>query len=102
VNGRSNCARKSADIARIEADARATAITETQNGAIAAESKDSLLQEATSECNIFTQVRDALQRIRLGTFGKCIDCGRQIDDHRWNAVPWTAPQIFSARTVDHS
>jgi len=79
-----------ADIARTEADARATAITETQNGAVAAESKESLLQETTSEWNVFTQVRDALQRIRLGTFGKCIDCGRQIEDHRLNAVPWTA------------
>jgi RNA polymerase-binding transcription factor DksA len=79
-----------ADIARTEADARATAITETQNGAVAAESKEILLQETTSEWNIFTQVRDALQRIRLGTFGKYIDYGRQIDDHRLNAVPWTA------------
>jgi len=79
-----------ADIARTEADVRSTAITETQNGAVAAESKESLLQETTLEWNIFTQVRDALQRIRLGTFGKCIDCGRQIDDHRLNDVPWTA------------
>jgi DnaK suppressor protein len=79
-----------ADMARTEAGARATAITETQNGAVAAESKESLLQETTSEWNIFTQVRDALQRIRLGTFGKCVDCGRQIEDRRLNAVPWTA------------
>ena len=79
-----------ADMARTEVDARATGITETQNGAAASESKESLLQEVTSEWNLLTQVREALQRIRLGTFGKCVDCGRQIDDHRLNAVPWTA------------
>jgi len=78
-----------ADIARTEADARTSGITETQNGWAAAESKETLLQETTAEWSLFTQVRDALQRIRLGTFGKCTECGRQIEDHRLNAVPWT-------------
>ena len=45
-----------ADMARTEADARGTGITETQSGAAAAESKESLLQETTSEWNVFTQV----------------------------------------------
>jgi DnaK suppressor protein len=79
-----------ADMARTEADARAANVIETQNGAAAAESKEGLLEEASSEWNLLIQVRDALQRIRLGTFGKCVDCGRQIDDRRLNAVPWTA------------
>lgn len=78
-----------ADMARTEADARATGITETQNGWAAAESKESLLEETTAEWNLFTQVRDALQRIRLGTFGKCTECGREIEEQRLNAIPWT-------------
>ena len=35
------------------------------------------------------QVRAALQRINDGTYGFCIDCGRQIDSARLDAVPWT-------------
>lgn len=35
------------------------------------------------------QVQAALQRIEDGTYGKCIDCGRQISDSRLEAVPWT-------------
>jgi len=78
-----------AEMERTEADARSTGIAETQNGSAAAESKENLLQETTAEWKLFTQVRDALQRIKLGTFGKCTQCGRQIEHHRLNAVPWT-------------
>jgi DnaK suppressor protein len=78
-----------ADMTRTEAEARASGIAETQNGGAAAENKESLFQETTSDWNAFTQVRDALQRIEKGAYGKCVDCGRQIEDHRLNSVPWT-------------
>jgi DnaK suppressor protein len=35
------------------------------------------------------QVRAALQRIRDGTYGTCVDCGRPIGSARLDAVPWT-------------
>lgn len=35
------------------------------------------------------EVRDALQRVEKRTYGKCVDCGRQIEDHRLDSVPWT-------------
>lgn len=35
------------------------------------------------------QVRAALQRIADGTYGRCIDCGREIGAVRLDAVPWT-------------
>ncbi len=35
------------------------------------------------------QVQAALQRIDDGTYGKCIDCGRQISEARLQALPWT-------------
>jgi DnaK suppressor protein len=79
-----------ADMTRIEEEARAAGIAETQNGAAAAESKEGLFQETTSDWNMFTQVHEALQRIANGTFGKCVDCGHQIEEHRLESVPWTA------------
>jgi DnaK suppressor protein len=78
-----------ADMTRTEAEARASAVTESQDGNAAAESKESLFQETTSDWTLFTQVRDALQRIERGTYGKCVDCGRQIEDVRLDSVPWT-------------
>jgi DnaK suppressor protein len=34
-------------------------------------------------------VRDALRRIDDGTYGRCLDCGREIEEARLDAVPWT-------------
>jgi DnaK suppressor protein len=33
-------------------------------------------------------VRDALRRIDEGTYGRCLDCGREIETARLDAVPW--------------
>jgi DnaK suppressor protein len=35
------------------------------------------------------QIRDALQRIEDGTFGRCIVDGEPIEPKRLEAVPWT-------------
>jgi DnaK suppressor protein len=44
---------------------------------------------STIEAKTLEQVRAALQRIEDGTYGKCMDCGRQIEPARLEAVPWT-------------
>ena len=81
-----------ADIARTEAEARESRVAEVENGAdrsVSSEAKESLLQETTSDWNIFSRVRDALQRIENGSYGKCVDCGRQIEAARLESLPWT-------------
>jgi DnaK suppressor protein len=81
-----------ADIARTETDARNSRDAEVQDStdqAVASEGKEALFQETSTDWNVLTQVRDALQRIENGTYGKCVDCGRQIEHHRLTAVPWT-------------
>lgn len=80
------------DIARTEAEARESRVAEvgdSANGSISSESKESLLQQTTFDWNLLTQVRDALQRIANGAYGKCADCGRQIEDARLDRAPWT-------------
>jgi RNA polymerase-binding transcription factor DksA len=79
-----------ADMTRTETEARSTGNAETQNGAAAAESKESIFSETTSEWHVFAQVRDALERIKTGTFGKCVECGRRIAEDRLESIPWTA------------
>ncbi|MGA8110580.1 MAG: TraR/DksA family transcriptional regulator, partial [Acidobacteriaceae bacterium] len=34
-------------------------------------------------------VRLALERIREGSFGECLHCGRTIGEKRLDALPWT-------------
>ena len=82
-----------ADMPRSEEEARASGIAETQNREAAAEGKESLFRETTAEWSLYTQVRDALQRIEKGAYGKCLDCGRQIEAHRLESIPWT-PYCF--------
>jgi DnaK suppressor protein len=42
----------------------------------------------TIESDELKQVQAALQRIEDGTYGKCVDCGREISDARLEAMPW--------------
>lgn len=79
-----------ADMSRTEAEARGSAPAEAQDVSVSAEGKEVLFQETTSDWNVYTQVRDAIQRIERGTYGKCVDCGRPIEDHRLASVPWTS------------
>ncbi len=36
----------------------------------------------------YTEVRAALDRMAQGTYGKCLECGREIEPTRLEAVPW--------------
>lgn len=48
------------------------------------------------------EVRAALQRIRLGTFGICLECDEEISLKRLVAVPWTSSCIVCRQAVDRS
>jgi DnaK suppressor protein len=51
--------------------------------------KDENFAAADAEWIRLGQVRDALQRIQDGTFGRCAVDGGPIDEERLNALPWT-------------
>ena len=46
--------------------------------------------EAELNSMILRQVQDALQRIKDGTYGKCLVDGGPIEKKRLDAVPWAA------------
>ncbi len=54
------------------------------------EGRDTLLRHNDADFQELTEVRDALRRLDDGTFGKCLDCGREIPAARLAAIPWTA------------
>ena len=48
----------------------------------------------TMDTDVLAEIEDALKRIRDGTYGKCVDTGKDIPEARLEANPW------AARTVD--
>jgi DnaK suppressor protein len=49
-----------------------------------------------------SEVRTALQRIQLGTFGICVDCEEEVSMKRLAAVPWTTSCLACQETADRS
>ena len=79
-------------LARFEDEARAAADIDVRDNADTATLDEDTwvsIEEAEVGSQTLTDVREALQRIENGTYGKCISCGRPIEPERLEAVPWT-------------
>src|SRR5208337_5246947 len=51
--------------------------------------KEFLFSQSNNERQLLQMVDRALLRIREGSFGECIHCGKEINAKRLDAVPWT-------------
>ena len=51
--------------------------------------KEFLFSRGTHEHGQLSQVKSALQRMKDGTYGECVECGEEIGAKRLEAVPWT-------------
>jgi len=51
--------------------------------------KEFLFHQSNNDRQLLQMVEGALARIREGSFGECISCGKQINAKRLEAVPWT-------------
>jgi RNA polymerase-binding protein DksA len=47
---------------------------------------DSTLEENSE--NVLAAIDAALKRIEEGTYGKCVNCGKEIGEERLVALPW--------------
>jgi DnaK suppressor protein len=80
------------NVSRTEQDGRASDLDSAQDIADRAASsynKEFLFHQSNSERQLLQMVEGALSRIREGTFGQCISCGKDINPKRLEAVPWT-------------
>src|SRR5215510_577928 len=59
------------------------------DASVADESESEDFSEAELDAMILRQVREALQRIRTGTYGQCLIDGGPIESKRLDAMPWT-------------
>src|SRR5215472_11926489 len=51
--------------------------------------KEFLFHQSNADRQLLQMVETALARIREGSFGECISCGKEINPKRLEAVPWT-------------
>src|SRR6266852_787341 len=51
--------------------------------------KEFLFSQSNNERQLLQMVETALQRIREGEFGECVNCGNEINAKRLEALPWT-------------
>ena len=57
---------------------------------VISEVKESLFGQVDRDKRLLLEVQEALQRIKDGEYGKCLDDGEMIDPARLQAVPWTS------------
>ena len=77
---------------RNQADGRSADEDSTQDIADRAASsynKEFLFSQSNNDRQLLHMVEKALARIREGSFGECIHCGKEINSKRLEAVPWT-------------
>ena len=51
--------------------------------------KEFLFHQSNADRQLLQMVENALVRLREGSFGECISCGKEINPKRLEAVPWT-------------
>jgi DnaK suppressor protein len=85
-------ARLSARTARGRQDARAQVLDtpgDIGDAGVANEAQSESFAEADLDATVLQQVRDALERIADGTYGRCLVDDGPIEPQRLEAVPWT-------------
>jgi len=65
-----------------------------------ASERDMAMRNLERESEQLREVRSALHRIHLGTFGICLDCEEKISMKRLNALPWTRSCIACQESMD--
>ena len=63
--------------------------------------KEFLFSQSNNDRQLLAMVESALQRIREGEFGECVNCGNEINPKRLEAVPWTRYCIACQEKVEN-
>lgn len=50
--------------------------------------RDIAVQAVDRQAALVGKIREALERVKEGTFGECLDCGGTINPRRLEAIPW--------------
>jgi DnaK suppressor protein len=58
--------------------------------------KEFLFHQSNDNRQVLTLVSEALERTRNGSYGICVECGREVQPKRLEAVPW-APHCIECQ-----
>lgn len=76
--------------------------TEVLERSVNLEGAEALLRHNDADFKELEEVRDALERLEDGSFGKCIDCGKTIPQGRLEAIPWAKYCIEDQQRHDNA
>jgi len=57
---------------------------------VLANERDLIVEKLNREADLLRQVANAMDRIRTGEYGICLECGEPISARRLTALPWAA------------
>lgn len=69
--------------------------------AVLSYNKEMIFSQGTEVHAQLSMVRLALERLKEGTFGECMHCGRAIGEKRLEALPWTPYCIDCQEKVEN-
>ena len=81
-------------------DAGEQPIGDLMDESVSGEMKETDFQEGSADWVLLRQVREALARIKGGTYGKCIVDGGPIEEKRLQAMPWTPYCVKHQRELE--
>jgi DnaK suppressor protein len=64
--------------------------------------RDARVHLAESDARRAREIEDALERMRQGTYGTCVDCGQRIERERLRVLPWAARCILDQTAFEAS
>jgi len=64
-------------------------VGDAADSSVSGDLKEEQFRLADTDWHLLRQVRDALQRIEQGTYGRCAVDGGPIEEKRLEAMPWT-------------
>src|SRR5271167_2409247 len=76
-------------------------VADAMDEVVFANQRDLLVDALNRQSLLLSQVIEALQRTRDGSFGVCLHCGDAISPKRLNALPWAALCLSCQEMADH-
>jgi DnaK suppressor protein len=69
-----------------EADEEAT--QDIADKAVNSYTKEFLFHQSDENRRVLQLISQALERMKAGTYGRCVECGEEVQQKRLDAVPW--------------
>jgi DnaK suppressor protein len=90
-------------IANAEQEVRASSVRHPDAGdqAAAEYERQASTFKASAARQTLRSLKQALERIRQGTFGECMQCGSEIEPRRLEAIPWARYCLNCQELLEH-